>query len=201
MIYANKNSVNKVIHLKECSYLKNKKQKNIIVFADMREALKKGYKLCKKCNPIKKQYFQEENSIINFAKANTLKVDLRKHEIYIQSDQEQWKMVVACDGYGIALYHRNTDNRHSDNYVPNYHLQGIEKESIVGYLEYIVKHDICKIKNAHKHEAMICVRKNRHKNKIKKAKPATNEKNNVLSILKTLHKEDVYKDFLCYVTG
>ena len=201
MIYANKNSVKKVIHVKKCSYLKNKKQKNIIVFYDMRDALKKGYKLCKKCNPIKKKYFKEEALITNFVKANKLKVEFREHEINIQSNKEQWKIVVASNGYGIALYHKNTDNRYSDNYVPNYHLQGIEKGSIVGYLEYIVKHDIFKIKNAHKQEAMICVRKNHHKNKTKKARPVTNGKNNVLALLKSLHKEDVYKDFLCYITG
>ena len=201
MIFANKNSVKKIIHVKDCLYLKNKKQKNIIVFSDMRDAFKNGYTLCKKCNPIKKQYFKEEALVTNFAKANKLKVELREQEINIQSNQEQWKIVVACDGYGITLYHKNTDNRHSDNYVPNYHLQVVEKESIVGYLEYIVKHDDCKIKNAHKQEAMICVRKNHHKNKTKKTKPSTNGNNNVLALLKSLHKEDVYKDFLCYITG
>lgn len=203
MIYANKNSVKKVIHIKECSYLKNKEQKNIIVFFDMGEAFRQGYMLCQKCNPIKKQYFREGVFINNFAKANNLKVELGKQEINIQSSLEQWKIVVAHDGYGMALYHRNTENRYNDNYVPNYHNQGVARETIVDYLKYIVKHDIYK-KNEILEQRNFFKKKCYHvpkKHKEKKEKRSIEVKNNILQLLKRLHSEEVYKDFLCYVIG
>ena len=203
MIYANKNSFKKIIHVKDCLYLKNKKQKNIIVFSDMRDAFKNGYTLCKKCNPIKKQYLQEEKFVINFAKANKLKVELREHEINIQSNQEQWKIVVARDGCGMALYHKNTGNRYSDNYVPYYHNQGIEKETIVEYLKYIVKHGIYKKNELYSKEKNLSKNKHHVTKKFRTKKRCKTEevKSNVLQTLKRLHNEDVYKDFLCYVTG
>lgn len=203
MIYANKKSVKKVVHVKECSYLKNKKQKNIIIFSDMREALKHGYTLCQKCNPIKKQYLREEIFVNNFARANNLKVEFHKNEINVQSSLEQWKIVVDCDGSGMALYHRNTENRYNDNYVPNYHNQGVARETIVDYLKYIVKHDIYK-KNEILEQKNFFKKKSYHvpkKHKEKKEKRSTEAKNNILQLLKRLHSEEVYKDFLCYVIG
>ena len=205
MIYANKNSKGKIIHVKKCVYVKNKAPKNVIVFTDMQDAFQKGYRLCKKCNPIKMQYLREEQAIINFAKANNLKVELCAQEIKIQSAFEQWKIVIAIDGRGTALYHKNTKNRYSDNYVPYYHNQGVEKSTILEYLSYISKHAVYKKNNVYKHDKEInkknYIKLRKYKNKEKTQKRTDESKNNILQLLKRLHSEDVYKDFLCYVTG
>ena len=108
MIYHNKKSNNKIVHVKNCHYL-SEKSENVIVFNDMKDALKQGYVLCKKCNPLRIAVLRESQKVTEYSKQNHLRIAISDSEINVTCKTEQWKIVVSLDGTGLSLYHKNTD--------------------------------------------------------------------------------------------
>ena len=176
MIYCNKRSLDKVVHIKKCFYIKNKCLKEVIVFTDLKEALQKGYRLCKNCNPLKRRYLEEEKEVLSLANKNNLKLNFCDTELRVQSPVEQWKIVVSRDGNGISLYHNNTENRYFDNYVPYYHLQDVVRDKITDYLKYILNHATY-IENVAYKEIYNSKKKNFKHSKTKKVKKTQSNQN------------------------
>lgn len=60
----------------------------------------------------------------------------------------KWKIVPHDSSGYLQLFHMNTRGKDRKNPRRNYHLQGdVLKDSITGYLKYIVDHDAFRLKH------------------------------------------------------
>jgi len=142
MIYYNKKSKQKIVHISNCRYI-NKGNENIGTFCTLQEAYKKGYRLCKKCNPVTVAFKKEKNAILDFVLKNKYFCKVKQDYISIISAESQWKIVADLYGKGVTLYHKNKEKAKEcdDEYIKNYHFQHIKCNSILSYLVYISMHD------------------------------------------------------------
>ena len=142
MYYSSKNSRKKVIHSVTCHYIQNVEINNIRSFETLAEAYQSGYRPCRLCSPIAKQYRIECSEIADYCRHEALYTFLHDKYIGICTPDSKWK-IMTIDGYDcFVLYHKNTlDFGDKNAEVPGYHLQKIKKASILGYLKYIVSHE------------------------------------------------------------
>ncbi len=204
MVYVNEKT--KIVHLEKCHFAKKSNFKTLNFLQD---ALKRGYRLCKKCNLIYKLYLKEYSRLENYAKQNLLTFTLCPNYIKVSSINEQWKIALNENCKEISLYHKNSQGKFYDNYIPNYHLQNTTSESILGYFKYIFSHakyvnnssDTRADKKFFNNKSNSNLYRNSKRNS-KKSKKNKKENNtqSIIELFKSLHKEEDYKDFLCYLT-
>ena len=143
MYYYSKNNRNKIVHFKECFHIQHTELDSIGWFETLFEAYEQGYRLCKCCSPLVKQYKREENEILDFCRRKGLSVYLDNMFITIYSIRSKWKIALDKNNR-IILYHKNDFTTAKDHLskISGYHLQGdAQRNSIVDYLQYIVDHD------------------------------------------------------------
>lgn len=143
MYYYSKNSRKKVVHSSDCFYIQNSEIDNIDSFETLEEVYQNGYRLCRHCSPIAKQYRKESNALAEFCRKHAALFFFRDKYIGINTPYSRWRIVPAEGRQGFALYHKNTFETKHDNEstVPGYHLQKVRKNSVQSYLEYIVRHE------------------------------------------------------------
>lgn len=149
MYYYSKKSRKKIIHTIECFHINDPDINDIGWFETLPEAYEQGYRLCKHCNPLFKQYKKELEQINDFCRENGLSVHLSNRSISIYSIKSKWK--IALDKKNrMVLYHKNDFETNKDHLseISGYHLQGdARRGSVVAYLKYIVEHDYYRIIN------------------------------------------------------
>lgn len=143
MYFYSKKSSNKIIHIDPCFHIRRLDAADIGWFSSLPEAYEQGYRLCKCCNPLVRQYRVECAEILEYCRKNGLSVFLTNRYISIHSIGSIWR--IALDQTNdLVLYHRNdfeTDNDHLSQ-IKGYHLQrDVRRNSIMEYLDYIVDHD------------------------------------------------------------
>jgi len=143
MYYYSKKSSKKIVHTIECFHIQDTNTADIGWFETLPEAYEQGYRFCQHCNPLFKHYKNEKDAILDFCSKNGLSVQLQNRSISIYSKKSKWKIVVDKNRK-IVLYHKNDFETSKDHLseISGFHLQGdIKKNSVVAYLNYIVKHD------------------------------------------------------------
>ena len=140
MYYYNEKSSKKIIHLPNCHYVNGKKVKE---FNTLGKAHANGYRFCRCCNPLAKQYKKEQKNIIDFCQRYGISTFLKENYIGIKSIKGSWGLSISSDGEHFDLYHKNKFETKNDykSPVPGYHLQFVRCSSIIEYLEYIANHD------------------------------------------------------------
>jgi len=149
MFYYSKNSRKKIIHVDTC-FMKNQiHDANIGCFDSLQEAYKKGYRLCRHCSPLVRQYRQVKDDVCRYSLEKGIRFHYTNNAIVVKTSFSKWKIVVAETGKRLDLYHKNTyKSSHDDeSLVEGYHLQNIRKGSIQGYFEYIANHDDYRLAN------------------------------------------------------
>ena len=143
MFYYNKKSKVKVVHIDMCFHVSDDRHKDIGYFESLHEAYDQGYRLCKHCNPMQKQYHAERDEILQMSAKKGLSVYSGNRYISITSLASKWKITLDSEKRMI-LYHKNEFETPNDSMsqVLGYHLQGdVKQTSIVSYLNYIIEHD------------------------------------------------------------
>ncbi|MBQ8427868.1 MAG: hypothetical protein IJX18_01285 [Clostridia bacterium] len=197
MIYAKKTSRNKIVHIETCHHVKGKKR-HYYFFPNLQTAYSQGYRLCKTCDPLLKTWKREKHSALNYAQKLGIKLQYDGCHLKATCGNEYWKIVVKPRGNGIALYHKNLTTYYEDPYVPYYHRQNLDCRTLLQILQYIHDHYKYRKKNPVILSTNMKNIKKQKPRKQGKEKQQNNQK--LVSLLKSLHKEDVYKDFLCYLT-
>lgn len=143
MYFYSKKSSKKVVHSKDCAYIQNVDIENIGSFETLEEAYEHGYRLCRHCSIIAKQYRKESEALVAYGRKNAVTFFFHDRFIGVRTPIGQWKIIPAANGNQMVLYHHNTfkTNKDSNSPVKNYHYQKVAKDSILGYLEYIVEHE------------------------------------------------------------
>ena len=149
MFYYSKKSRKKVIHLDTCSIKGRIHDNNLEYFESLQEAYKKGYRLCRHCSPLVRQYRQVKNDSCTYSLKKGIRFYYTDNAVVVKTSFSKWKIVVAETGKRLALYHKNTykSAHDAESLVEGYHLQNIRKGSIQGYFEYIANHDDYRLAN------------------------------------------------------
>ena len=142
MYYYSKKSSRKIVHTESCAYKNHLAPEDIGTFDTLQQAYEKGYRLCKICHPVKKQYRKEETEILDYCRRHGMICSSCKKGIHVSSTISTW-IITATDNGKTELYHRNTKKLAKDgmSIIPGYHQQYKSFDSIIDYLAYIEDHD------------------------------------------------------------
>ena len=142
MFYYSKRSHRKIVHTHACFLVHGFDPEAIGTFETLPEALDAGYRLCRRCNPILRQYQKEQTAILDYCRENGMSVYLNERYLSIISPISRWRVTVSPNGTTM-LYHKNTELRASDaaSAIRGYHNQHIRFRSLPEYFSYITSHD------------------------------------------------------------
>lgn len=191
MYYYRKSSRNRVIHCQTCAHIRDASVTNVGSFETLDEAYASGYRLCKCCSPLARQYRAESSALLSCCRNNAISCFLKDKYIGVVSPYSRWRIVLDQTGNGFLLYHRNTFHTKHDaeSPIPDYHLQRVQKPTLLGYLEYIVDHEYYRMLNPvqappHKKEPPMKGTK-RYRKQQAKAKSSARKKaiSNVLNLI------------------
>lgn len=143
MFVASKKGSSKILHNQQCFYGKRIRPEDQKLFYTVEEGEKAGYHSCKYCSAIGRHYRKEATKIKQFCEENKIFLQHESREIHVQTPLSHWKIVWNGKKGCIFLYHKNVFRRFMEEKeeVPGYHRQPVTKNSIYGYLKYIVIHD------------------------------------------------------------
>ena len=147
MCYVCGKSRNKIFHEEGCRYVGMIPEKNRKYFNSVQSAVDKGYVRCKYCTTLKKRLEDEKTVINRLCSLNGIHCDYNPTDGYIDiiSFSGIWKIVVNGRKHSMFLYHKNTTRRKSNkkdkSFVPGYHDQKVHKNTIEGFIRYIIDHD------------------------------------------------------------
>lgn len=130
------------MHTENCFIVRGFGPESIGTFATLAEAFRAGYKLCKRCNPIARQYKKEQETLLDFCYRNGMSCYYNDRNFKITGTISEWIVTVSPNGR-TQLYHKNTKTLPSDerSFIPGYHYQHVQYGSLMEYFEYIKEHD------------------------------------------------------------
>ena len=141
MYYYCKKSKKKIIHLGSCHHISNSDISGIASFNNIAEAERKGYRVCKHCAALKSFLNTEKAQIQKICKDNGISVNNGWAFLHVNTIYGQWKITFDEERNCLQLFHKNTFETGKRSPIPNYHFQNHACDTIVGYLDYIIKHD------------------------------------------------------------
>ena len=143
MCYISGKSSNKIVHTTGCRYVKMIPAKNRRYFDSPEAASAAGYTRCRYCSRIMKHLRKESKELKRFCGANGLYYGFNASDgsLDVLSPSGKWKVIVNGGKHLIWLYHINTHEDNRESLVRGYHSQKIRSETLLGYMDYIVKHD------------------------------------------------------------
>ena len=142
MYFYSKKSRRNIVHTGKCFHILRTGIDDIGSFETLNDAYASGYRLCKHCNPMKKQYRKECEDVLKMSANQGLSVYSGNRYITITSVDSKWRITLDGDS-NLILYHKNKfETPGNESQVLGYHLQrDVTENSIVSYLDYIIKHD------------------------------------------------------------
>ncbi len=150
MFYSSTKSSHKYFHTAECAYRKQIGANNVNTFISAYIAKQNGYVPCPHCSPIGRQYSTDRKSIDAFCDHYGFKHFFHNGELYVISAEDtSWRICsTGLNGSaGNYLLHESKCgvlyNRNLTSYAERqYHLQRVPGTSILGFLVYILNHDV-----------------------------------------------------------
>ena len=103
-----------------------------------------GYRMCNCCSLVGMRLRKEQNAVNHFCQENGVSCWLEDGQLHVHTPKSKWRIIVNGKANKLFLYHKNTYQKYEKipSIVPGYHSQAIRSKTIVGYLEYIIQHDI-----------------------------------------------------------
>lgn len=148
MYFYSKKSQRKIIHTMQCPYCIRMNREGMATFHTMEVAREKNYRLCQYCAPMGKYYRAEYREIKKYADENGMIFSYYDGTITVCTPYSQWKIIVNGRKRDMFLYHKNVyKNSFEKSLVPGYHSQSVRRNSILAYMNYIVKHDRYRLSN------------------------------------------------------
>lgn len=192
MVVGALNSKNRIFHYPECVYASRIKPENLITFNSKNEARACGYRHCIYCSRLLKYYEQDKEEIDKFIRNHHLKMYIDDDSMFIENTFSCWKITTFSDGYGLILYHGNTEAydrlKLKDGHIMHhYHIQKYRgKREILSMLQYIIDHDNWKAEHIDSYKSMP-KRTKRQKKEYKRAAKAA-KKTKMTNLYNVLYK-------------
>ena len=149
MVVGALNSKNRIFHYPECAYASRIKPENLITFDSKNEARACGYRHCIYCSRLLKYYEEDKEEIDKFIRNHHLKMYIDDDSMFIENTFSCWKITTFPDGYGLMLYHGNTEAydrlKLKDGHIMHhYHIQKYRgKTMITGKLSISIATSLC----------------------------------------------------------
>ena len=141
-------SQSNVYHLPQCTIVARIKQDNLHAFESSAHAERSGYRFCSCCSPVRKQLQRERHILRPLCDQHRIKIRLCDGQLTITSPMDRWKIVASDKNSGLLLYHRNIrDPNNTETPVPKHHLQNVCRDTIGGYIDYIIEHDYYRMRS------------------------------------------------------
>lgn len=149
MFYYSKKSRERIIHSGMCGHIANCDIRDIGYFETLTEAYEQGYRLCRSCSILSKQYKCEEEKLYSYCMGNAMTFYKTDRYINIVTPYSKWRVSITNSGNGLCLYHKNEYKKKNEtpSMIDGYHHQKFEAKSIVGCMEYITEHDYFRMTN------------------------------------------------------
>lgn len=167
VFYSTKSNV-KVFHLPHCKIARRIRKEYKKQFATPEEARSAGYRMCNCCSPVGMRLRKEQEAVNQFCQENGVSCWLEDGQLPVITPRSEWRIIINGKAKKLFFYHKNTYEKFEKipSIVPGYHSQAARSETIVGYLEYIIQHDIYRRrqekKAKQKANSMRNLRKNTH---------------------------------------
>lgn len=168
MVFYSTKSNEKVFHLPHCKIARRIRKEYKKQFATPEEARSAGYRMCNCCSPVGMRLRKEQEAVNQFCQENGVSCWLEDGQLHVITPRSEWRIIINGKAKKLFLYHKNTYEKFEKipSIVPGYHSQAARSETIVGYLEYIIQHDIYRRqqekKAKQKADSMRNLRKNTH---------------------------------------
>ncbi len=146
MFYGSRHSKGKLFHYADCEHVKRISDSNIVEFQTMEAARSNRYKHCPHCCMVGRQYRQDRKEIDGFCRKYGLRQYISDGDMYVISEGDTaWR--ISEDGKGLFLLHESKEHieyeRKDTVYEDrDYHIQRLAKTTIMGYLSYVLSHDL-----------------------------------------------------------
>lgn len=143
MVFYSIKSNEKVFHLPHCKVARRICKAYKRSFADPETARIAGYRMCSCCSPVGMRLRREQAAVSRFRRKNNMSCHLEDGQLHIITPKSEWRIIVSGKTNKLFLYHKNTYEKYEQipSIVPGFHSQAIRSTTIVGYLDYIVRHD------------------------------------------------------------
>lgn len=144
MVFYSTKSDEKVFHLPHCKVIRRIRKEHKKQFATLEEARMSGYRMCNCCSPVGVRLRKERKAVDSFCLDNAIFCRLEDGQLQVYAPASKWRIIVNGKTNKLFLYHGNTYQKYEEipSIVPGYHFQSTRSKTIMGYLEYIIRHDI-----------------------------------------------------------
>ena len=144
MVFYSTKSNEKVFHLPHCKIARRIRKEYKKQFATPEEARLAGYRMCNCCSLVGMRLRKEQKAVNQFCQVNGVSCWLEDGQLHVHTPRSKWRIIVNGKANKLFLYHKNTYRKYEEipSIVPGYHSQATRSKTIVGYLEYIIQHDI-----------------------------------------------------------
>lgn len=141
MFFYSIKSRSKVLHLENCHHLKRIKKANVKTITSSVDGINKGFKICKCCSPLTKDYRKNKDEILNYAYNNGICCNLHNGYMYVQTCYDEWMILASGRNNRMDLHHKNKFVAENTETVRGYHNQHFGGCSVMEFLQYISNHE------------------------------------------------------------
>ena len=143
MYYFSRNSRRKIVHSFDCFQIGRVDVECVDSFESLEQARKNGYRQCRCCNTLIKQYRKEALALTRFGKGRGFSFRVDDRFVHIDAPRSRWKILRAEGNGRLVLLHENEYQplRDVGGVLPGYHVQNVSENSILAYAKYIAKHE------------------------------------------------------------
>ena len=144
MVFYSTKSNEKVFHLPHCKIARRIRKEYKMQFSSPEEARLAGYRMCNCCSLVGMRLRKEQKAVNQFCQENGISCWLEDGQLHVHTPRSKWRIIVSGKANKLFLYHKNTYQKYEKipSIVPGYHSQATRSKTIIGYLEYIIQHDI-----------------------------------------------------------
>ena len=144
MVFYSTKSNEKVFHLPHCKIARRIRKEYKTQFSSPEEARLAGYRMCNCCSLVGMRLRKEQKAVNQFCQENGISCWLEDGQLHVHTPRSKWRIIVSGKANKLFLYHKNTYQKYENipSIVPGYHSQATRSKTIIGYLEYIIQHDI-----------------------------------------------------------
>ena len=187
-LYYSLTSKKRIFHLAACRYRRRIAVDSLVILDDFSQAADRGLLPCKCCLRVLQRYRSESSQIHRFCRENGIFAELRKITVHIVSACDCRRITADNRRSGMALYHRNTQFRirQAPSPIAGFHLQPVNCDTIMSYLEYIVSHNRFKIMQRQTQQQAAYV--SRKKKRRKKHSENSARKNTIIRVYDLIDK-------------
>ena len=143
MYFYSKQNERKIIHTDQCGHIRSIAPEQRACFQTFSDAHQCGYRFCRHCSPLARQYRTEARFLLEYCRQNPITTRFRDDCVDARTQNSLWRIVPTKSGLGFSLYHKNgyASKHDAQSAVPGYHHQNVCKQSILDYLIYIISHE------------------------------------------------------------